>query len=145
MEQINKAYVEVMRQFAKYAQSSVMSCVIDLLCFYAFLSLLGWHPLSRNWNVIFISTVIARGLSSAFNFFFNKSFVFRHKEKCVKKAIFRYYTLCCASMALSGLLVTVSSYILLADTARLVTVVKLVVDSLLFFMNYYVQRKWVFK
>ena len=118
---------------------------IDLLSFYAFLLLLGWHPLSMNWNVIFISTVMARVLSSAFNFVFNRNYVFGHKEKDVRVAAVKYYTLCGASMALSGLLVSVSSYALLVGSARIVTIIKVAVDSALFFMNYHIQRKWVFK
>ena len=135
----------VVLQLVKYAQGSLASSFIDLASFYAFLNLLSWHPLSGNWNVIFLSTVLARVLSSVFNFFFNKNIVFRHKGKGTVKAALRYYALCGASMALSGSIVALSSYILLAGTARFVTLVKVVVDSVLFFMNYHVQRKWVFK
>jgi putative flippase GtrA len=137
--------LEVMLQFVKYAQISLVSCAIDLLSFYAFLFLLGWRPLPGSWNLIFISTVMARVLSSAFNFIFNKNFVFRFKGERVAGAALKYYALCFASMALSGCFVSLCAYLLLADTARSVTITKIAVDSALFFINYYIQRKWVFK
>jgi len=143
MEQIKVN--KTMLQFVKYSQSSLASCAIDLLSFYALLNLLGGYALSGRWNVIFLSTVIARLLSSAFNFFFNRNLVFRHQGKDIKTAAFKYYVLCCVSIALSGCFVSLCAYAFTADTAPLVTFIKIIVDSGLFIMNYYVQRKWVFK
>jgi len=140
-----KDSLKIIFQFIKYAQGSLISCVIDLLFFYLFLNLLNRYSISGNWNVILISTVASRVLSSAFNFFFNKNFVFKYSGKSVFKAALKYYTLCCVSMILSGNLVAVISYIFSVNSAVLVTLIKMAVDVGLFIMNYIIQRKWVFK
>jgi len=140
-----KDSVKIIFQFVKFAQSSLISCAIDLLCFYIFLNLISGHSLSGTWNVIFISTVAARILSSVFNFFFNKNLVFKYSGKSVLKAALKYYLLCGVSMILSGNLTAVLSLLFHANAAVFVTLIKIVVDIGLFVMNYYIQRKWVFK
>ena len=140
-----KDTLKIMLQFVKYAQSSLISWAIDLLCFYTLLNLLGGHSLSGAWNVIFLSTAAARVLSSAFNFFFNKNFVFKYSGKNIFKTVLKYYILCGVSMVLSGNITAVLSYAFHANAAALITLFKIAVDTGLFFMNYYVQRKWVFK
>ena len=137
--------LKIIFQFIKYAQSSLISCAIDLSCFYILLNLLSMHSLSGGWNVILLSTIIARVLSSAFNFIFNKNFVFKYSGKSIYKAALKYYILCVVSMILSGNLTAVLSYAFNVTAAALVTLIKIVVDVGLFVMNYYIQRKWVFK
>ena len=140
-----KDSLKIIFQFVKYAQSSLISCAIDLLCFYTLLNLLSSHSLSGSWNVIFISTVSARVLSSVFNFFFNKNFVFKYSGTSVFKKAVKYYLLCGTSMLLSGNITAVLSYLFNANAAALITLIKIIVDIGLFVMNYFVQRKWVFK
>jgi len=140
-----KDSLKIIFQFIKYAESSLISCAIDLLCFYSFLNLLGSHSLSGSWNVIFLSTAAARVLSSAFNFFFNKNFVFKYSGKSLFKTVLKYYILCGVSMVLSGNLTAVLSYLTGANAAIFITLIKITVDIGLFIMNYYIQKKWVFK
>jgi len=140
-----KDSLKIIFQFVKYAQSSLISCAIDLICFYSFLKLLGSHSLSGSWNVIFLSTAAARIISSAFNFFFNKNYVFKYSGNSVFNTAFKYYILCAVSMILSGNLTAVLSHLTHANAAVLITLIKIIVDIGLFIMNYYVQRKWVFK
>jgi len=136
---------EIMLQFIKYAQVSLVSFVIDLICFYVMLSFLGGYSLSGGWNVIFLSTVVARLISSAFNFIFNKDYVFKYSNKSIPKAALKYYTLCAVSMALSGNFVALFSYVFRVNLTAVVAMIKIVIDTMLFVMNYYIQRKWVFK
>jgi len=140
-----KDSIKIMFQFIKYAQSSLISCGVDLLCFYAFLNLLSGHSDSGNWNVILLSTIIARVISSALNFTINRKFVFRHSGKSVIKAVVKYYILCAFSMILSGNLVAVLSYLFNINNNIIVTFTKIVVDVGLFVMNYHIQKRWVFK
>ena len=140
-----KDSIIIMFQFIKYIQSSLISCAVDLLCFYTLLNLLGRHSLSGSWNVIFISTVIARVISSALNFLINRNYVFKHSGKNVFKTVLKYYILCGVSMILSGNLTAAFSYVFNVNAAVLITLIKIVVDIGLFIMNYLVQRKWVFK
>ncbi|MCL2277135.1 MAG: bifunctional glycosyltransferase family 2/GtrA family protein [Treponema sp.] len=140
-----KDSIKIMFQFIKYAQSSLISCAVDLLCFYALLNLLSSHSISNSWNIILLSTIIARVISSALNFILNKKFVFRYSGKSVIKAIIKYYILCVFSMILSGNLVAVLSYLLNINNAVIVTIIKIAVDVGLFVMNYHIQKRWVFK
>jgi len=140
-----KDSLKIIFQFVKYAQSSLISCAIDLICFYTFLKLLGSHSLSGSWNVIFLSTAAARIISSAFNFFFNKNYVFKYSGNSVFNTALKYYILCAVSMILSGNLTAVLSYVIHANAAVFITLIKIIVDIGLFIMNYHVQRKWVFK
>jgi len=140
-----KDSILIMFQFIKYIQSSLISCAIDLLCFYTLLNLLGSHSVSGSWNVIFISTVTARVLSSVFNYFFNKNFVFKYSGNGVFKTVLKYYILCGLSVVLSGNLTAALSYLFGVNIAVIITLIKIIVDVGLFIMNYLVQRKWVFK
>jgi len=137
--------LKIMFQFVKYAQSSLISCAVDLLAFFIFLNLLSRHLFFSSWNIIFFSTVMARLISSALNFLLNKNIVFKYSGKSVYKAVLKYYLLCVVSMLLSGNLTAVLSYAFNISAAAVVTLIKVVVDIGLFVMNYYVQRKWVFK
>ncbi|MCL2184442.1 MAG: glycosyltransferase family 2 protein [Treponema sp.] len=137
--------IKIIFQFIKYAQSSLISFAIDLLCFYIFLNLLRSHSFFGSWNVILISTIASRILSSLFNFFFNKNFVFKYSGKSIFKTALKYYILCGISMLLSGNITAVLSYVFNINAAFLVTLIKIAVDMGLFVMNYYIQRKWVFK
>ena len=140
-----KDSLKIAFQFVKYAQSSLVSCFVDLICFYALVNFFSRHSLYGAWNVILYSTIIARVLSSALNFFFNKNFVFNYSGKNVYKALLKYYILCGVSMALSGNITAVLSYAFNANAAAIITLIKIIVDTGLFIMNYYIQRKWVFK
>jgi len=140
-----KDSLKIMFQFIKYAQSSLISCAVDLLCFYALLNLLSGQSFSGGWNIILLSTIIARVISSALNFIINKKFVFKYSGKSVVKAALKYYLLCAVSMILSGNMVAVLSYILSINNTIIVTVIKIAVDVVLFIMNYYIQKRWVFK
>jgi len=134
----------VMLQFLKYSLGSLLSWAVDISCFYALLNLLNWNAFSESWNVIFLSTVIARVISSIINFIFNRNIVFGHKNNLIKTAL-KYYLLCCVSMALSGAIVSFCSNVLNISNTALITLIKIIVDSGLFIMNFFVQKRLVFK
>ena len=77
-------------------------------------------------------------MSASLNFLLNKNMVFSIQES--KGAVWRYIALCVGVMLASG--VSVSA--LHALTGVNSTLLKVVVDFLLFFVNYRVQRAWVF-
>ena len=63
-------------QFIKYSVSSMLSAFIDVSCFYLLLMLIGGVLNQSHWVTVTISAFIARGISSMFNFLFNKNIVF---------------------------------------------------------------------
>jgi glycosyltransferase involved in cell wall biosynthesis len=135
----------IMLQFVKYSAGSLLSCSIDLLGFFALLNILSgdfalYHP-----AVVFLSTLIARVVSSIFNFLFNKNIVFGYRGKSVRKAAAKYFVLCIFSLIMSSGFVTLISLIPVVDTAFLITAAKVLVDTFLFVMNYYIQKRWVYR
>ena len=62
-------------------------------------------------------------------------------EKSIKKSLLKYYSLCIVQMLLSAIFVTmVWKYTKFPETS-----IKIVVDSILFLLSYFVQQRWVFK
>ncbi len=132
-----KIYGLIFRYFFKYTVSSLLSSLIDL-CIFSLLTKTVLRGFDPKW-AIFAGTLTARIVSSLFNYTCNRKAVFRD-SKSVGKSIWRYYMLCGLQMFCSWLLVTTSYYLLRWDT----TILKTIVDTLLFFISYQVQHRWVF-
>lgn len=135
-----KIYKVIFSSFFKYLLSSISSFIVDIGFFQLILwiSLLAGFP--RGTIPIFIATVLARVVSSYFNFILNKNLVF-NGEKSIKKTIVKYYSLAIVQMSLSAALVAIIWNILAGSE----TVIKIIVDTILFFISYQIQRRWVFK
>jgi len=119
---------------AKYSISSILSAVIDLLAF-----TLGAKVLfGASVLGIFFSTTIARFISGNFNFFMNKHWVFESKHN-LKEESRGYIVLFLSQMLLSWFFVN-----LFKSLASDITVVKMIVDTLLFCVSYIVQRRFIF-
>lgn len=141
-----RIYRHLLAGFLRYISASGLSTIIDIVLFIFLdkwlLPLLGSDPLTmmvRNvsWHV-FIATAIARSISAITNFSMNKKFVFRVKQS--KGAFYRYIVLASLVMCVSAGLV--SSLNVWLGIER--TVLKMIVDVILFFINYRIQRSWVF-
>lgn len=124
-------------RFMKYAFASVSSCVIDLALFAIFCSIFR----GKISGYIAVSTVLARVISAIYNYTMNYKVVFKSKQN-VATAGTKYFILAVVQMGLSALLVTGGNAVLpfLPEV-----VVKAVVDTLLFFMSYKIQQKYVFR
>ena len=81
----------------------------------------------------------ARLISSVCNFLLNKSLVFKLRGSA-KKAVWRYTLLCVAVICVSNLCVQLFSTLGMDEG-----VVKAVCDTVLYFLNYNVQNRWVFR
>ena len=134
-----KIYKVIFSSFFKYLLSAISSFLIDIGLFKLFL-IFFIKFLGRGAKSIILSTGFARILSSIFNFYVNKNFVF-NGEKNTKNTIFKYYSLCISQMILSGILVSLIWNI----TKISETFIKVIVDTILFLFSYQIQRIWVFK
>jgi len=135
-----KIYRVTLSPFLKYIASATSSFILDILSFKWILAILIAFGNIEGATVITISTIIARIISSSFNFYLNKKFVFKY-EKNTKKSLLKYYSLCIVQMLLSATLVTIIwKYTKYGETS-----IKIVVDSILFLLSYFVQQRWVFK
>lgn len=132
-----KIYKLLGRLFVKFIISSVSSLVIDLALFYVFSRLfIDDFPL----HYILISTVLARVISSIYNYVVNYKYVFKSKHN-VSKSGLKYFGLAVIIMLLSAFFVSViNGY---SHTTELL-IIKIIVDLVLFLMSYYIQRKYIF-
>ncbi len=126
-----------------YMFSSLAAAGIDLLGFTLFLY--GFNYICEPKTAIFIATVLARIISSLFNCICNKLLVF-NSENSVKTVLLRYYTLCICQTAVSYIGVAgLAKLLRIGKYAIMVTVVKMIVDTLLFVVSYHIQKSWVYK
>lgn len=129
--------VKIYAIFFKFVVSSFGSAVLDLVLFrvfskYIFESLFPAH-------FIEISTAAARVCSGAFNYSFNRS-IFKSRSKVAKSGS-RYLVLWLIQMTLSAYTVKFLTFV----TGITPVLVKIVTDTLLFFISYKIQQLWVFK
>lgn len=122
------------KQFLKYILASASSFILDILLFY-----LLCRVFTGVKEYIFISTVIARVCSAAFNYAINYKKVFKSNETVAKSAM-KYLALAVIQMGCSALFVTLGVY----ATNGNEVIVKIIVDSILFFISYKIQHRLVF-
>lgn len=133
--------IKIYSLIIKFFLSSIFSACIDIGIFALITKLLS-KSLSRR-RYIFIATFVARLISSLVNYTLNKNAVFKTDGK-IKATMLKYYTLCVTQMLTSfGLVYLIST--LLGISGLVVTVVKIVVDTVLYFVSFQIQREWVFK
>ena len=119
----------------KYSLSSMISSTIDLFFFWLFSSYL----VAAHSAKIVVATVLARALSGIFNFLLNKHWVFQSSHQSGSQA-FKYACLFFSQMFLSGLFVS-----LLSGLPIPLLIVKISVDTALFFASYTIQKNYIFK
>lgn len=125
----------------KYLFSSVAATVIDAGVFF----LLKQFPLIAIPMVplTFPAAFLARAISSFTNYLINAKAVFKGQTN--RKTLARYYLLAVAQIAVSAACVFAIEHLLQIRAAWLSTLIKLAVDTTLFFISFRIQHKWVFK
>ena len=134
-----KDSIRIYRLFGKFLFSSLSSSVVDLVLFGIFCEILK-DSMPAHISYIVVSTVAARIFSAIYNFAVNYRMVFRSSQK-VWKAALRYFTLAVVQMGCSAFLVNT----IYGFTGGIEVLVKLPVDTLLFFISFLVQREFVYK
>ena len=124
----------------KFGLGSGLSTVIDLAVFTVLCKVFDHLPTSQE---ILIATAGARVCSSLFNYAYNKKRVFEN-DSSHKQTLVRYYAVAVCQMTLSWLCVT-GLVTLFSAQGGAKTFLKLIVDFILFFCTFQVQREWVFK
>ena len=131
----------IFKVMIKFMLSSLGSTLIDLGIFYL---MMRFFALAAGRYAELLATVVARAVSSFFNFNANNSIVFENKNGGYKRALIRYYCLCIPQMLISALLVTLINGLFANSLPIIATLIKFAVDMALFFISYYIQREWVF-
>ena len=133
--------IRIYRLILKFLASSILAFLIDLGIFTLIIYLVGDSMPDK--ERIFLATVVSRCISSLVNFFVNHKFVFRSQEN-LGRTMIRYYILCAIQMLCSYLLVT-GLTLLCGANGLLITVLKVIVDFVLFIISYQIQQRIVFK
>lgn len=136
--------IRIYKVFVKFLLSSFSSFLIDILVYW----LLGYllRPLIPEETMIFgvsalilTRTVLARLISSIYNFLMNKTLVFRNQSRSPSVAV-KYYILAIVQLTVSALLVNYALLFIPYSTIR-----KIIVDTILFGLSFLIQREWVFR
>ena len=133
-----KIYGIIFKLFFKFALSGILSFAIDIGLFTLFTKII-FSNLETALSV-FWGTLLARICSSFFNFNVNRTLVFDNKQS-FKMTVIKYYFLCAVQILCSWLLVVFFYERIHMDT----TLIKLIVDIMLFFISFQIQRVWVYK
>lgn len=144
-----RIYKVIFSGFIRFISSSLISFLIDYLLYLLLNYLFKTYvpALEHEFRVLMfqilariaVATVLARIVSSVSNFIINRKYVF-NSELSRLKSFPRYLLVCVLIMLLSAAL-TSSLHLLLGWSDN---TAKLPVDMALFFLSYYLQRKWVF-
>ena len=126
------------RPFGRFAVSSLVSAGVDLAAFELLCRLLE-GPLPTG-AAILAATVAARVLSSLVNYLINYFLVF-HSRASYGRSAGLYASITVGKTLASGLLVAAAAAAL-PDLPRLAA--KIPADVLLFFVNYLLQKKFVY-
>lgn len=133
--------IRIYSVFLKFIFTSFSSFVVDIIAYTLLLTVLHLLlPTVATELKIIIATYAARVLSGLFNFTVNKRTVFKSHGKTGTRLL-KYCLLSVVQASLSAF-ATSGLFALLNWNA---TLLKLIVDCLLFLLSFRVQRGWVFK
>lgn len=127
--------------FVKCLISSLISAAIDLVLFYFINKACIFFNISIKTSII-IATVISRITSTAVNFIINKLWAFKTSAEAGKTVAetIKFFILFILKMAASAGLVAALSSLPLNTTLT-----KCLVDSVLFFISFLIQKFFIFK
>ena len=130
----------IYKLFGKYIFSSLSAFAIDIILFNIFVKLINQSNIDSSIieGRIVYATIIARVISSLYNFKLNSKMVFKNMSKM---AFVKYVILVIIQMFMSALLVN----FLNSCWSINVTAIKIIVDVIIFMVNFVVQREIVFK
>lgn len=120
----------------RFLAASLGSFVVDIALFALFLLLFS----TRTAQAILTATIGARICSGVFNFILNRNWSFHNREDDWKAQGIRYLILFLCQMFASGGLVTLLAFLPLP-----LALIKILIDTILFCISYFIQRNWVFR
>lgn len=130
---------KIYKLFMKYILSSLGSFVVDILLFSVFVKALpDVHLMNNAITTIVLATIIARIISSLFNFVVNSKVVFKNSTK---SSILKYFILVVVQMLVSAFVVSGLAKVLNISS----TGIKIIVDIIIFIVNFIIQREFIFK
>lgn len=137
--------IRIYGSLIQFCLSSVLSFILDNAFFAALVWILSGGDMTRK-TYTFIALVVARFISSHFNYFYNRFVVFK-KQRCGSgkhRSYIDYFALVLLIAALSyGFTQLTSALFDVRGVA--IAPIKIVVDTVLFIASYRVQKQFVFR
>ncbi len=122
-----------------FVMSSLISTVVDIVLFYIVLKFLFGDLIQGK----LLATILARVCSATVNFTINRKTVFSSKAG-VFKTLVKYIALAIPILLTSAYSITAISWLLHIQNELIITLVKIVIDALLFMVSFRIQQNWVF-
>jgi dolichol-phosphate mannosyltransferase len=151
-----KIYWRILRvlfwQFITFAISSLSAAILDIgifsLCFYTIFTQDMTLSIANKFEInsrILYSCVLARVISSIWNFIINRRLVFKshgNGHKALGKEIIKYYSLAIIVFILSWIMTD-----LIDNTIpeKFIYLAKATIDTLIFVLIFYIQKLFIFK
>ena len=129
--------IQIYGLILKFAAASLTGFMVDIITYAIAISIL--HTVGIGTIAITIATIVARVCSAIVNYLMNHKMVFKSEKKMAGSAL-RYALLCILQMLTSAALVTLLSLLFPISSV----ILKIIVDFLLFFLSFQIQRRWVF-
>lgn len=126
--------------FIKFSIAALLAYLVDIGTFYWFVQL--FHSLPNEYKIL-LATVLSRVLCSITTYILNKGAVFQSQSKTTGEVV-RFIILAVGQLLASWLLV-LGIGTLLGGGDISDTMVKVVVDLVIFIASFSIQRDWVFK
>ena len=124
-------------KFVKYGITSLISTVFDLLFFDIFLNI---FEKIKIYPDVFYATIVARILSCILDYHLNSRIVFKVSGNKQKQFI-RHAVVMGCQMLLSAVSLTIVDSIFKGNEL----IEKCIIDTILFFIAYFLQKIWVYK
>ena len=132
-----RIYKIFLSEFVKFMFSSMSASAIDLILFAVLC--MAFDDVTKYF--VIISTVLARCVSATYNYLINYKMVF-HSHSSHKKTTAKYFLIAAVLMLLSACAVT-GLTMLWPNLTPIIA--KIPVDIMLFFLNFIVQREFVYR
>ncbi|AQS53576.1 hypothetical protein BW727_101209 [Jeotgalibaca dankookensis] len=127
--------VRIYSVFFKYIISSILAFIIDISVYAILVRIL--FPIG--FFAIYLSSFFARVISALFNYTLNKRFVFRNNSHL---SMFKYFSLAIMQIILSSFFIHFLSFLF---STQATVLLKIIIDSMLFLVSYFIQKKIIFK
>lgn len=132
-----RIYKILFGKFFKYTFASLSSSLVDLMLFSILCIVL---KSGEGVKYVAIATILARLVSGIFNYCLNYKFVFHSKQNVSFSAV-KYVTLAIGQMICSAGVTSCGVFIMQGCPE---VMIKMIVDSCLFFISYQIQKKLIF-
>jgi len=124
--------VSIYAELLKYSLSSFIGFIVDFMIYSIIVMITGPKG-------IILANIVARSVSATVNFTINYKLVYRSRETLLRSA-FKYFALACGVLAVNSSLL----YVMVHALALHPLFSKVIVELLLFFASWFVQRSFVF-